>query len=50
MKSEDGHNMTLEHIKASLVQLGCYPNGGAADETYKIGTFLSLFLTQLTSS
>ena len=42
--------MTLERIRASLVQLGCPPNGEAADETYNIGTVLSLFLIQFISS
>lgn len=40
MKSEAGHSMTSEHIRASLVQLDCPPNGEVADETYNIGTVL----------
>ncbi|XP_034686933.1 DNA-directed RNA polymerase III subunit RPC3-like isoform X1 [Vitis riparia] len=36
MQSEAGCSMTLERIRASLVQLGCHPNGVGADETYDI--------------
>ncbi|GMP70251.1 hypothetical protein CsSME_00029187 [Camellia sinensis var. sinensis] len=36
MKSEEGRSMTLEHARASLVQLGCHLPEIGIDETYSI--------------
>ncbi|KAL7214272.1 hypothetical protein ACSBR1_026644 [Camellia fascicularis] len=36
MKSEEGRSMTLEHARASLVQLGCHLPEIGLDETYSI--------------
>lgn len=39
MKGEAGRSMTLDHLRASLVMLGCERG---ADESYKIGNVASL--------
>lgn len=36
MKSEAGRSMTLDRVRASLVQLGCSPSM-AIDESYSVG-------------
>ncbi|KAG6660451.1 DNA-directed RNA polymerase III subunit rpc-3 isoform X2 [Carya illinoinensis] len=36
MKSEEGRGMTLDLVRASLVQLGCSPSARGTDESYKI--------------
>ena len=37
MKIEEGRSMTLERVRASLVQLGCHLPAIGIDETYSIG-------------
>lgn len=36
MKSVDGRTMTLEHVRASLVQLGCNSGGKGTDDLYSV--------------
>lgn len=44
IKCEEGRSMTLEHVKASLVQLGCeLPVIAGLDETYSIGWYRIAF-------
>lgn len=36
IKSEEGRGMTLDHVRASLVQLGCSASARGTDESYSI--------------
>lgn len=38
MKTEEGQSLTLERVRAALVQLGCELPTIAINETYSIGT------------